>query len=418
MFFSPVRWWRLLFQSLLLLGFGAVWVASPAVANEFQERQWHLDAMSAKELWATSKGEGVVIAVLDSGVDPVPELQGRIVDEKNFAGKPPSEGSDGHAHGTFMATLISGTGKSGGVLGLAPGVDIMSLQTVHRESWIGGSEGKWVHAIRYAADHGARIINLSQAVFGLTDGQARRLRSAVEYAQKKGVLIFAATGNDAMTTNDPGYPSVFPGVVGVGAVDQMGKVADFSNYGPAVKLAAPGVDIPGRCESGHGLCRKGGTSASTALASASAALIWSKHPTWTGNQVLRVMMQTASKPKGKVPSPYIGYGIIRPGQVLIDGKGDPGNPDVNPLLPREDKGEAGSGGGSSSARSVPPSKGVEGGAGPEGVRRVVNGAASDGDGDGGGGSGFLWVLLGGGGVVVVAVTASLFARARRSQTTV
>ncbi|MFT2020296.1 S8 family serine peptidase [Streptomyces sp. 796.1] len=368
--------------------------------------------MSAEELWPVSTGKGVTVAVIDSGVDPVPELRGRVTTRKSFVESPPSDGGDGNSHGTSMASLIAGSGSSGGVQGLAPGVKIMSLQTRYRAIAFGGGEN-WGSAIRYAADHGARIINLSQTATGTLDRHKQQIEDAVEYATKKGLVIFAATGNDGDKGNAPKYPSAFPGVVGVGAVDQSGKVARFSTYGPQVKFAAPGVDIPSRCVNVQEMCQNSGTSASTALASASAALIWSKHPTWTGNQVLRVMMQTASKPKGKVPSPYIGYGIIRPGQVLIDGKGDPGDPDVNPLLPQEGEREAGSGSGSSSAQSVPPSRSVEGGAHPEGVRRAVKGTASDGD--GGGDSGFLWVLLGGGGIAAVAATAFFFARARRSQ---
>ncbi len=99
---------------------------------------------------------------------------------------------------------------------------------------------------------------------------------------------------------------------------------------------ALGDGIPIHCTKTEGICNSGGTSQATAIASASAALIWAKHPKWTNNQVLRVMMQTAAKPTtGKLPSIYVGYGSIRPRKVLLDGEGDPGPADVNPLLARE-----------------------------------------------------------------------------------
>lgn len=90
------------------------------------------------------------------------------------------------------------------------------------------------------------------------------------------------------------------------------------------------------CTKSKGLCNSWGTSQATAIASASAALIWAEHPKWTNNQVLRVMMQTAAKPTtGDIPSIYVGYGSIRPRKVLLDGEGDPGPASVNPLLARE-----------------------------------------------------------------------------------
>ncbi|GAA4703178.1 S8 family serine peptidase [Streptomyces youssoufiensis] len=406
------RWRRNALPQLTLLAAGLVWVASPAAADDFQKRQWHLTAMHAEDLWSVSTGEGVTVAVIDSGVDPVPELRGRVEDEKNFAGAPPPGGGDGRSHGTHMASLIAGTGNSGTVQGLSPDVKIMSLQTGYRKIGVGGSAEAWVRAIRYAADHGAQVINFSQGGTGLSDEHVRSLKNAVDYAQKKGLLIFAATGNEAKTDNDAGYPSSLPGVIGVGAVDRFGKVAEFSNYGPQVKLAAPGVDIPARCKSGQGLCRSGGTSPATALASASAALIWSKHPTWTNNQVLRVMMQTASKPEEKVPSKYIGYGIIRPGQVLIDGKGDPGDPDVNPLLPKEKEQAKPTHQPSAAPSESSPDSGK--GSDSEDAQRAAKGvAASGGSGGGDGGSGLLWPVLGTGAGMAVIGGAVFYLRRRQ-----
>lgn len=187
-------------------------------------------------------------------------------------------------------------------------------------------------SIRYATDQGAKVINISQAGTAAAETEAA-LQPAIDYANKKGSLIFAGVGNGGAKDNLPRYPASLPGVVGVGAVDRSLKGTNFSTHGPQVALAAPGVGIPTRCTKKLLGCTEEGTSDATAIASASAALIWSAHPTWTNNQVLRVMMETAGKPEdGKVPSQYLGYGIVRPRKVLLDKEGDPGPADINPLL--------------------------------------------------------------------------------------
>lgn len=405
-----IRWQRNVICVLLLSVVGSSWLASPAWADGIRERAWHLDAMSAEELWKEGAGKGVIVAIIDSGVETVPELQGQVIERKNFAGELPPGRKEDRSHGTAMASVISGTGRSGGVKGLAPEAKILALQTTHTDDGFVDPTEAWVRSIKYAVERGARIINISRTVAGLSDQKLRKIEAAVNYARQEGLLVFAATGNDAKSGNYSEYPAKFPGVVGVAAVDQSGRVADFSTYGPQVKLAAPGVEIPVRCE--QGFCAQKGTSPATALASASAALIWSKHPTWTNNQVLRVMMQTASKPEGKVPSKYIGYGIIRPGQVLIDGKGDPGDPDVNPLLPKEKEQAKPTHQPSAAPSGSSPDDGK--GSDSEDAQRAAEGvAASGGSGGGDGGSGLLWPVLGTGAGMAVIGGAVFYLRRRQ-----
>ncbi|MEU3964515.1 S8 family serine peptidase [Streptomyces buecherae] len=405
---------RNMLRLLVFLVVGLNWLVVPASADDIRGRQWHLDAMSADELWKSGKGAGVVVAVIDSGVNAVPELQGQVIEHKRIGGAPPREDVAGRSHGTAMASVIAGTGRSGGVKGLAPEAKIMSLETNHTDLRIFGNSAvyPWIRAIKYAVDHGARVISISQAGTGISGEELRKLEAAIEYAHEKGALVFASTGNGAKDGNPLEYPAGFSAAVGVAAVDQSGKVADFSTYGSQVDFAAPGVGIPVRCGGGEAFCVQDGTSPATALASASAALIWSKHPTWTNNQVLRVMMQTASKPEGKVPSKYIGYGIIRPGQVLIDGKGDPGDPDVNPLLP-EEKEQAKP---THQPSAVPSGSSPDSGKGSdsEEAQRAAEGvAASGGSGGGDGGSGLLWPVLGTGAGVAVIGGAVFYLRRRQ-----
>ncbi|MEU2362730.1 type VII secretion-associated serine protease mycosin [Streptomyces noursei] len=293
-----------------------------------RSRQWYLDSMQAQRIWETSTGKGITVAVIDSGVDSsVPELQGQLLAGTDFSDDQHDANYDSEGHGTSMAMIIAGQRKGDHAWGLAPGSKILPIRSGNKR-W----SFHMAKSIRYATDHGAKVINISWA--GTPTEESRvDLQPAIEYANKNGLLIFAGSGNDGDKGNPAKYPASLPGVVGVGAVDKSLKVAKFSTYGPQVALAAPGVDIPTRCTKELFDCVAQGTSNATAIASASAALIWSAHPTWTNNQVLRVMMQTAGKPEdGKVPSKYLGYGIVRPRKVLVDKEGDPGPADVNPLL--------------------------------------------------------------------------------------
>ncbi|MER7520851.1 S8 family serine peptidase [Streptomyces sp. NPDC126499] len=317
----------------------ATWtVAAPAAqAEDMRSRQWYLDAMKADEMWKVATGKGITVAVIDTGVDStLPELRGKVLPGRNFdtGGLGRVDDKDTDRHGTNMALAIAGSGAGGGIKGIAPDATILPVKTgaFSTFSWESAHKG-----IRYAVDSGARVINISKGGPALEEDTAA-WRATVDYASKKGALVFAASGNDG--EGDQVYPASIPGVIAVGALDTKGKVAKFSNYGPHLALAAPGVEIPGRCtDDKNQYCAHRGTSQATAIASGTAALIWSAHPDWTGNQVLRVMMETAGH-NGPVPSKYIGYGSVRPAQVLLEGKGNPGDPHVNPLLAAQGGGQS------------------------------------------------------------------------------
>jgi type VII secretion-associated serine protease mycosin len=319
---------------LLLVGVTGV----PAHADSTRQQQWFLDAMKAERMWRTSTGEGVTVAVIDSGVDENnPDLKGRILPGKDFAtDRAGDERTDYDGHGTGMAGLIAGIGaydSGNGAFGLAPGAKILPIRMPDAEA--AASEGEAARqfneaapkAIRYVADSGARVINIS---LGQTEGSAK-LTAAVRYALEKGSLIFAAVGNSGDKGNQVEYPAATPGVVGVAAVGKNLSRTAESEHGPQVDLAAPGEDLVYACASQSGLCSGHGTSGATALASASAALIWSRHPTWTNNQILRVLLNTIGAPTdGAKRNDSIGYGIVRP-RVALQSPGDPGPAGEYPL---------------------------------------------------------------------------------------
>lgn len=317
--------------TLCLMGFHT----PSAGADSTRELQWYLEAMRTSEMWQVSEGAGVTVAVIDSGVDStLPELRGQVLEGADFTEEPQGAHTDIPGHGTSMAALIAGTGESGGIQGLAPKAKILPVRNMELRSGF-GPWNSLAEGIEYSVEHGAKIINISQATV-VPDDITPEVQEAVDEANRAGALIFASSGNEGDNGNNRAFPAGLPGVVAVGATGEDGKVTDFSSYGPHLSLTAPGSDMAIRCDRNTTTCEsRGGTSGASALASASAALIWSAHPDWTANQVLRVLIETTSRSEanpGDPPSKYIGYGAVRPRAVLVDGKGDPGDPDTSPLF--------------------------------------------------------------------------------------
>ncbi|MCZ7416192.1 S8 family serine peptidase [Streptomyces sp. WMMC897] len=325
------RRFSLLAISGALIG-AMVGLAPAAAGQDISERQWYLGPMKAEAMWEVSKGEGITVAVIDAGVSASSQtLEGRLLPGKDLTDRPGTATDDYTGHGTTMAELIAGTGKGGGIKGLAPEAMILPLRVtlVDDGDFVDADDLSIENAIRAAADSDARIINMS-----IASAPTQKLEAAIDYAVDKGKLIFASTGNSGKDYSE--YPAGYNEVVGVGAVTEENKVADYS-HGGDVDLTAPGSNFPGWCDNSFTEpCTTNGTSNATAIASASAALIWAEHPDWTANQVLRVMMETASKAvDGSDYTTRLGYGTVRPRKVLLDGEGDPGDPNQHPLLKEE-----------------------------------------------------------------------------------
>ncbi|MEV8324658.1 type VII secretion-associated serine protease mycosin [Kitasatospora sp. NPDC056731] len=332
---------RVFAASLLAAGIMVGPVAVPAIADDsIRADQWHLDAMHAPEMWKISKGEGVTVAVIDGGFRlDHPDLAGQFLPGKDFSGSPGGIGSYDNGHGTEMASLIAGTGKNrggSGAYGLAPSSRILPLKINN------GSAGSVTtadfldqigQAVAYAVDQGARVINISQgtAAVAASPEDVAKLNGILATARKKGSLVVSSVGNSAQSGNLIEYPGALPNVVGVGAVDHNGTVTSESQMGPQVALVAPGMDMIEACTSSTGYCKSHGTSDATALVSASAALVWSVHPDWTANQILRVLINTAGKSSdGAIRNNDAGYGAVRP-RIALTSPGDPGPADVSPI---------------------------------------------------------------------------------------
>ncbi|GAB1338167.1 type VII secretion-associated serine protease mycosin [Streptomyces sp. E-15] len=396
-------------------------LAPGAVASDdVQSKQWYLDAMGADEIWKHSTGKGVKVAVVDSGVNPeTSSLKGQVLVDEVPKSAAYRATRDADGHGTSMAEIIAGTGAGGGLKGLAPGAKIIPINMSLPEAGAHdqAKEITTEEAIRAAADTDAKIINMS---FG-SEFYSSEEEAAIKYAASKGKLLFAAVGNDGDAGNKRSYPASDPYAVGVAAIDKSGTVGKFSTYGNDVDLSAPGLDIPGWCDSTFTrYCTTEGTSPASAIASASAALVWSAHPDWTANQVLRSFIDTAGRTWAKdKPSKYLGYGIIRPRRVLIDKDINPGPADRDPLAaengadPDEDI-TATQGSSAAPSSSSAPSSGAS--AEPTGEAGSASGPTSAAAKDTDSGSGTrTWVIVGAvAAVLVIGGAGFAVLRARRN----
>ncbi|MBB5797891.1 type VII secretion-associated serine protease mycosin [Streptomyces caelestis] len=343
-------------------------------------------------MWEVSTGEDIKVAVLDSGVNPeTPSLKGQVLVDDVPKAVSHGATNDYAGHGTTMAELIAGTGDAGGLRGLAPGAKIIPIQVDLKDN-PDKKAPEVAAAIKAAADSNAQIINMSIS----SDIIDPDVEKAIKYAQSKGKLMFAATGNDAQTKNFIGYPAAFPYVVGVAATDKSGKVAEYSEHGNYVDLAAPGLNLPRWCDATfRSYCDEGGggTSSATAITSASAALIWSAHPDWTANQVLRTMIDTAGRTWAKGErSNYVGYGAVRPRKVLENSDINPGSAATDPLSFENGTGVTGV----TASPSAPASTSSQAPKNTSGGQTSAAGSISESS-----GNTTMWVALGAAGALLV-----------------
>ncbi|MBJ7901180.1 MAG: S8 family serine peptidase [Cyanobacteria bacterium RI_101] len=196
-------------------------------------KQWNLRAIGAEAAWDLSKGDGAAVAVIDTGVSRVPDLgETEFVEGYNFV-EDNRDTRDDNGHGTHVAgTIAQTTNNNYGVAGVAYKAKIMPLKVLSATG--GGTVADIAEAIRYAADQGATVINLSLG----GAGESQTLQSAIDYAYDKGVVIVAAAGNE--NRNSSAYPARYPKVISVAATDATGNRANYSNYGAGVDIAAPG----------------------------------------------------------------------------------------------------------------------------------------------------------------------------------
>ncbi|MFC9973466.1 S8 family serine peptidase [Spirillospora sp. NPDC127200] len=275
-----------------------------APTDQIRARQWHLDDMHVPRAWRWSKGSGVTVAVLDTGVDRRhPDLSGRVVNGPDLTGGARRPGGKYWGlHGTSMASIIAGHGHGPGlqegVMGIAPQSRILSV----RVTWenddpmrrnggeVGRNRDAVAQGIRYAVDNGADIINMSLGGGKQFYNGSGTEESAIKYALSKGVVLIASAGNDGAGANRKNFPAAYPGVIAVGALDRKLRVWKDSNRHPYVAVCAPGVEIVS-ADASSGYVVGTGTSPSSAIVAGVAALVRSRYPKLTPDQVRQALVQ-------------------------------------------------------------------------------------------------------------------------------
>ncbi|NDJ21966.1 S8 family serine peptidase [Nostoc sp. B(2019)] len=297
---------------------GAAAVAQAAGKNTFADvpdlggNNWGADVVKAPEVWAQGyTGQGVVVAVIDTGVDynhedlknniwtNTKEIAGNSIDDDgngyiddvygwNFANNN-NNIQDNNGHGTHISGTIAGENNNYGVTGIAYDAKIMPVKVLNESG--SGSSTSVANGIYYAVDNGADVINLSLG----SNYSNRTLKSAVEYASSKGVIVVMAAGNDGESL--PDYPARYANKSGiaVGAVDRNNKIADFSNRAGRNEITyvtAPGVGIYSSVP-GNQYGRYSGTSMATPHVAGVVALMLSANPNLTDAQVRQIVTETA-----------------------------------------------------------------------------------------------------------------------------
>ncbi|MFE1204934.1 type VII secretion-associated serine protease mycosin [Streptomyces sp. NPDC058762] len=308
-------------------------------SKDYEGRPWSLQRVNLDELWAQSKGNGVQVAVIDTGVDVKnPQLTDAVdaskgknyLPKKNDKGEKIDRGNDHGTtdtvgHGTRVAGIIAARPAEGtGFVGLAPESTIIPIKQNDAEG--NGTAATLATSIRYAVDAGADVINISQDTAKSVKPDST-LESAVDYALGKEVVVVASAGNDGLGGKDKTtYPASYDGVLAVASSDRNNERASFSQAGEFIGVAAPGVDMISTVPGG-GHCSDNGTSFSAPYVAAVAALLKSAYPKWTAEQIVAQIEQTAER---SIPGHdrLVGWGVIDPVRALTDV--DPAHPVESP----------------------------------------------------------------------------------------
>jgi hypothetical protein len=285
--------------------------ATPAGhGNTARDQEWWLAGLHVQQAWRKSEGSGITVAILGTGVDvSYPGLAGSVITGPDYTGSGRNSGSPyWGVEGTAVAAIIASHESASGLAGVAPAAKILSIrvtlefndplasdQTISRRLPQAIANG-----IRYAADHGARIIDLplDPGTLGLTSkgdpaaaGGSPAERAAVGYALSKGVVLVAPAGDDGQGQGLVNYPAAYPGVIAVGAISRTGQLASFSSRQSYTSLTAPGVSLVTATQpAGYGTISS--TSAASGIVAGLAALALSGFPHLTVTQVMQALTES------------------------------------------------------------------------------------------------------------------------------
>jgi serine protease len=290
-------------------------VASTAKADKIRHSEWWLSSMHVTQAWPSSRGSGVTVALLSTGVRAShPDLAGSVTTGPDYTGTGETSASDDWGiEGTSAASIIAGhgdnTGDASGIIGIAPAARILSVRVAfdaadplnNSATDVARLPDAIAQGIRYAVAQGAKVIDLpldpstlasdGAATGGLAAaaGGSAEERSAVSYAVSKGVVLVAPAGDNGDDGDTPSVPASYPGVIALGAVDRHGAQAVFSARQSYVALTAPGSGVTAASQP-SGYRNMSTTDAASAMAAGITALIRSRYPGLTSSQVRQALI--------------------------------------------------------------------------------------------------------------------------------
>ena len=303
---------------------------SAAYADEWRDKQYWLADYGITDAWKTTKGAGVKVAVIDTGVDTShPDLAGAVTGGVDVSGAGDPKGAKGLGsspeHGTLVATLLAGRGHAkpdakeeeksdhpDGIIGVAPEAELLAVS-----AWIGGTNPGGVpidaqipNAVRWAVDNGAKVINMSLG--STSTAWPESWDDAFLYAEQHDVVVVAAAGNRGGGMVQVGAPATIPGVLTVAGLNRQGEASlDSSSEGISIGVAAPAEDLIGGLPEGTTRYAKWeGTSGAAPLVSGVAALIRSAHPEMSAADVVNRILSTARDAGAPGTDTIYGYGIL------------------------------------------------------------------------------------------------------------
>ncbi len=282
-------------------------VPNETIVNDPQySGSWHLPKIHSSYAWDVSKADGIVIAILDSGVDSThPDLKDKLVPGFNSVvtdtAYPYSTSTEpGHPHGTWVAGSVAATTNNGiGISSIAYNAKIMPIRVSNDPTgWAYWSD--IARGLTWAADHGAKVANISYEAY-----QSSTIASSANYLLSKGGVTVCSAGNSGI---NPGYTDV-ASIITVSATDSNDVKAGWSNYGNFVDVSAPGVSIL-TTNPGGGFVNVNGTSFSSPITAGVIALIMSANPSLSPNDIELVLENSAYKISGENFNEYYGNGRV------------------------------------------------------------------------------------------------------------
>ncbi|MGB3190518.1 MAG: S8 family peptidase [Limnoraphis sp.] len=278
---------------------------------------WGLEMFAIPNLWKQTKGQGIKVAVLDTGVAlRHPELVDAVENARDFTNSP-SGPSDVDGHGTHVAGIIAARQNRGGVVGVAPQAKLLVGKVLGDNGY--GTAGQLVKGIHWAIDQKADILSMSLG----SPLPSNEMHEAIKAAVEAGIFVICAAGNSGPNLETVEYPAIYPETLSVGAIDRTRRITQYSSRGKAVDLVAPGDNILSTFPP-KGVAVLSGTSMATPFVSGVVALMLAKHrsfggktPVKTQADLIEHLRKTATDAGMPGFDPYYGFGLINPEALLL-----------------------------------------------------------------------------------------------------